>query len=166
VITHGSIIKSIINNCGYKTYLELGVYDGENLLYVGDGLDRIIGVDITDKRNNKSTNFYLGYTDSFFEQNKETFDVIFIDACHNIEQVIKDFNNSIKCLNKNGVIFLHDTDPESEYLLHDGYCSDSYKMNNYLKINGYNYITLPCLEAGITIVSIESDNRMYNKYEI
>jgi hypothetical protein len=48
------------------------------------------------------------YSDSFFEQNTETFDVIFIDGLHQYDQVSRDFSNSLNCLNENGFIILHD----------------------------------------------------------
>jgi predicted O-methyltransferase YrrM len=53
-------------------------------------------------------------SDDFFSQNKETFDVIFIDGLHYYDQVSRDFNNSLSCLNKNGIIILHDMMPKEE----------------------------------------------------
>ena len=48
-------------------------------------------------------------SDDFFKSNKETFDVIFIDGMHQTEYVLNDFNNSVKCLNDNGKIFIDAT---------------------------------------------------------
>ena len=42
------------------------------------------------------------------------FDVIFIDGMHQIEYVLRDFNNSCKCLNKNGIILIDDVLPGTE----------------------------------------------------
>ena len=50
-------------------------------------------------------------SDEFFSQNKETFDLIFIDGLHIHEQVLKDIDNSLNVLNENGVILLHDCLP-------------------------------------------------------
>jgi glycosyltransferase involved in cell wall biosynthesis len=41
----------------------------------------------------------------------DTFDVIFIDGMHHCENVLRDFNNSIKILNENGFIFIDDCIP-------------------------------------------------------
>jgi hypothetical protein len=53
-------------------------------------------------------------SDDFFAQNKETFDVIFIDGLHWSEQVYKDIINSLKILNEGGFIICHDINPPDE----------------------------------------------------
>lgn len=53
-------------------------------------------------------------SDDFFKENKEIFDIIFIDGLHLKEQVYKDIKNSLKFISKNGVILLHDCNPWSE----------------------------------------------------
>ena len=50
-------------------------------------------------------------SDDFFEENNFKFDCIFIDGLHTYEQAIKDILNSIKFLNNNGIIILHDCLP-------------------------------------------------------
>jgi len=50
-------------------------------------------------------------SDTFFLKNKKTFDIIFIDGLHIYDQVKRDVLNSIKVLNKNGLILLHDCLP-------------------------------------------------------
>lgn len=47
-------------------------------------------------------------TNTFFAQNIKKYDMIFIDACHQDQQVFKDIENSRKILNLNGVIVCHD----------------------------------------------------------
>ena len=49
----------------------------------------------------------------FFLKSKETFDCIFIDGLHSYNQVKKDIVNSLKSLNQNGVIFIHDCLPNN-----------------------------------------------------
>ena len=53
----------------------------------------------------------LMLTEEFFKINKEKFDIIYIDAGHDLPNVINDYNNSIKCLKNNGVIIIHDLYP-------------------------------------------------------
>jgi len=52
-------------------------------------------------------------SDIFFLQNKESFDCIFIDGLHHYNQVLKDIDNSLKILNSNGLILIHDCLPKS-----------------------------------------------------
>ena len=46
-----------------------------------------------------------------FTENKKTFDIIFIDGMHHYDFVYRDFINSLKILNDNGIIFLDDVLP-------------------------------------------------------
>jgi predicted O-methyltransferase YrrM len=66
-----------------------------------------IGVDPDRGGNVKDT------SDNFFKNNKNKFDVIFIDGLHIYEQCRKDVINSLKVLSKNGFIFLHDMTPRN-----------------------------------------------------
>ena len=51
-------------------------------------------------------------SDKFFLNNKKFFDIIFLDGLHTYEQTIKDIVNSLKFLNNNGVILVHDCLPK------------------------------------------------------
>ena len=51
-------------------------------------------------------------SDNFFDNNQKTFDLIFIDGLHEYAQVKKDILNSLKFLNKNGIILVHDCLPD------------------------------------------------------
>ena len=55
---------------------------------------------------------YVMTSDEFFEQNTKNFDIVFIDGLHLDHQVKKDVENSLKFLNENGTIVLHDCLPE------------------------------------------------------
>ena len=48
-----------------------------------------------------------------FVDNRDKFDIIFIDGMHQADFVLRDFNNSIDCL-INGFIFLDDVLPLNE----------------------------------------------------
>ena len=50
-------------------------------------------------------------SDEFFKTNTKKFDFVFIDGLHIYEQVRKDIINSVKFLNSNGIIILHDCLP-------------------------------------------------------
>ena len=53
-------------------------------------------------------------SDEFFETNKETFDIIFVDGLHEAPQAEKDINSSLKVLNEGGTIVVHDVHPKTE----------------------------------------------------
>lgn len=158
---HTELIYNIVKSVNCSTYLELGIYDGFNFDKISSIVDKSTAVDIKDVRTNKNSNFLLMSTDLFFEKNKENFDVIFIDANHSFESVKNDFINSLKILNEFGLIILHDTDPISEFYIQDGYCSDSYKIIDYIYENhkDLDLLTLPIDETGLTIVKRKKDLR-------
>jgi len=102
-LTRSFIINNIINRKKYETYLEIGC--DRNILFNSVKIKKKIGVDPVSGGNIKMT------SDNFFKNNKDNFDIIFIDGLHQYEQVRKDIINSLKFLNKDGVILLHDCMP-------------------------------------------------------
>ena len=98
------LIQYIIEKKNYKNYLEIGCHNNE----VFDKISvEKIGVDPVSGGN------YRGFSDDFFKENKINFDCIFIDGLHEYDQVKRDIVNSIKILNMNGMIILHDCLPTS-----------------------------------------------------
>lgn len=158
---HLPIIYNITKAISCESYLELGLYLGNTINMINTIVPRCVGVDIIPV--DIKGEFFLGTTDEFFEQNIDTFDVIFIDAEHKFESVEKDFNNSLKILNKYGIIFIHDTDPISKEYTTTGYCGDSYRLVDFInKRQDLSVITLPILETGMTIVNRKYDRRVLN----
>jgi len=162
--THTSIILSIVDGVNCKLYLELGVFTGINIHEIRKVCNNCIGVDIYDQLIHNDFEMHTTSTDNFFKTFNKNPDVIFIDADHIVEQVKKDFKNSLNCLNKNGVIILHDTDPYTKEFLSSEYCGDSYKMHDWIKENypELNIITLPIGFTGLTIVNRNNDRRVLN----
>ena len=97
------LIKAIIEKKKYSNYLEIGCDD--DYLFSKIDIKNKIGIDPIQGGNIKIT------SDEFFKKNKLNFDIIFIDGLHIYEQVKKDILNSIKFLNKDGIILLHDCLP-------------------------------------------------------
>ena len=60
-------------------------------------------------------------SDEFFSSNPQKYDLIFIDGLHIDEQVEKDILNSLKYLNKEGSIVLHDCNPPEVYYAREDY---------------------------------------------
>ena len=159
---HYKVIESIVKYTNCKNYLELGVQEGKCFETILPHVKRAIGVDIKDIRKKKLGEFYEISTDKFFDFFKDTMDIIFIDADHSFESVKKDFENSLKILNKYGIIFLHDTDPSRKIFLEPGYCNDCYKIVDYIKQNHpeLDIVTLPLTIAGLSIVMRKDDRRV------
>ena len=101
------LINKVITKKNYKSYLEIGCDENQNFDKIN--IQEKIGIDPKKGGNIKMTN------DIFFRTNQKNFDCIFIDGLHLYEQVKRDINNSIKFLNKDGIILLHDCLPNRLY---------------------------------------------------
>ena len=101
------IIQNIIDQKKYNSYLEIRCFSNE--LFNSVNIKNKIGVDPVSGGTLRMT------SDDFFMKNKDFFDIIFIDGLHHYEQVKKDIENSLKFLNKSGVILLHDCLPKNVF---------------------------------------------------
>jgi hypothetical protein len=101
------IVQNIIDLKNYKSYLEIGTFKDE--LFASINCNKKIGVDPVSGGNIRKT------SDKFFLENKEKFDLIFIDGLHHYNQVKKDIANSIMVLNNKGIILIHDCMPKDYY---------------------------------------------------
>lgn len=131
------------------SYLEIGIGPtewGNNIDFFKVNATNKFAVDI----KNPLANF-VGSSDNFFNINKQTFDIIFIDADHELNQVIKDFNNSIKFINENGLIFIHDLFPVDKAGTSFEASGDSYSILKYLYDNNYNFF-FTRTDCGLTCV--------------
>lgn len=102
------IIQKFISKRNYKSYLEIGTYRNVNFDKIK--IDTKVSVDPDPEA--KAT--FQMTSDGFFAVNKDKFDIVFIDGLHEHNQVYKDIKNSLKSLNPNGVIILHDCMPKNE----------------------------------------------------
>ena len=103
------IINSLIKKYNYKSYLEIGTQFG----------DCFKEIDIETKVCVDPQKCFDGLTyemtsDDFFAQNTKKFDIVFVDGLHLEEQSTKDILNSLKVLNENGMIVVHDCLPHCE----------------------------------------------------
>lgn len=103
-----TVINSIINHIKAIKYLEIGIDSGNNFNLVV--CENKIGVD---PNLNAPCSFHMT-SDDFFEQNKDRFDVIFIDGLHHADFVERDILNSLSVLNNGGYIICHDMNPTNE----------------------------------------------------
>ena len=158
---HPQIVQELVKLLNANSYLELGLYVGETFELVCSYIHDCVGVDTVDKRKNKSIGlFFNTTTDEFFKNNSKTFDVIFIDADHKYESVLKDLKNSLNVLNHNGLIILHDTDPEDKKYYDQGFCGDAYRVVNDLEKMGLDSVTIPSGHEGLTLIKRKKDRRV------
>ena len=157
-------IVELVRMTGCETYLELGISNAHNIHAIVPYCKRCVGVDIKDIRDFKDFEFYHMDTLEFFKQFPCNPDIIFIDANHNFDYVKRDFCNSLSILNRHGIILLHDTDPTEKKLLQSQFCSDAYKIVNWIGANYpiCNVLTLPVSTAGLTLVNRSTDRRIYD----
>jgi hypothetical protein len=99
------LIDYLIKKYDYKDYLEIGC--DRDQLFSRVNLENKIGVDPYSGGNIRKT------SDDFFINNNKTFDLVFIDGLHTYTQVKKDILNSVKFLNTNGIILVHDCLPDT-----------------------------------------------------
>ena len=102
--TRSDIINKLISIKKYNSFLEIGCDKNSNFSNIS--ISKKIGVDPNSGGTHKMT------SDEFFQTNIESFDLIFIDGLHETSQVDRDIDNSLKFLNKNGLILLHDCLPK------------------------------------------------------
>lgn len=145
------IIQEIVNHNQANIYLEIGIDWGFS--YLDILCPKKIGVDprIRIKKSKKFysyfknpsnifNNLYEITSDEFFKTQIEFLtqnglDVVFIDGLHTYEQSLRDVENSLKYLNKNGLIIMHDVNPASESSTRTAKCGDVWKTIVHLRSN-------------------------------
>ena len=144
------VIQKIINKKKAKNYLEIGVSKGDCFLKIKAkrkfAVDPSFRIDwdirkdnIWKKINRKALNtfelYYQITSNEFFKNNKNKFDVVFVDGLHTHQQSLKDILNVLDCLNDDGIIIMHDCNPISEA---QAYPAKSLEDALDLKIPGWN----------------------------
>lgn len=97
------LLNYLITTRGYRSYLEIGC--GGNQAFDAVIAAHKVGVDPRWGGTLRMT------SDEFFRVNQERFDLVFIDGLHLCEQVLRDVDNSLRCLRPGGCIVLHDCLP-------------------------------------------------------
>lgn len=117
-ISHrGDFIKNVVESKNFKKYLEIGIeHDPKSPYRLLNLIDKH-AIDIDASTGAK----YVMTSDDFFYKlannqleglnNNYKWNAIFIDANHNAEYVYRDLINSLKYLEDDGIIFLHDVLP-------------------------------------------------------
>lgn len=150
-----ALINSAVNlfykNKNTCKYLEIGCADDKTFNCIPLDLKNKVGVDPLSGGTIRQT------SDEFFKNNKDYFDVIFIDGLHTYDQCLRDVENSLNFLNKGGFIFCHDflpTDWKSanREQLQSKWNGDVWKVSLHLvKTSGIDYFIANC-DQGVGII--------------
>ena len=155
------LIVELVSLLKPYTYIELGVKSGYTFNKISPLVKRAIGVDQAGFRGiveyphielRKMT------TDAFAEIWVGDIDFLFIDACHEKEQVLEDFNNFFPWVKSyTGIICMHDTYPIKKELAVDGYCGTAWEAAKEIRNKSiYNkfceIVTIPGPWFGMSII--------------
>lgn len=155
---HVDVIASLCSLIGARTYLELGVYDGNCLFAVAERNPGIQAVGVDKNPLNEilpeNVQFVLSFTADYLKSLKdEQFDVVFIDANHDANAVMDDLQGVFPHVSDHGLIFLHDTFPIDASWTVPELCGSAYmvpKTMHHLH-DIAEYVTLP-YHPGLTII--------------
>jgi hypothetical protein len=167
------IINHLIEKYKLINYLEIGVFQGENIRLVNaihkDGVDPGAEGYVVPEVNYPMT------SDTFFELIKGhdiKYDIIFIDGLHHADQVEKDIQNSLNHLVPNGFIVMHDCNPvsyEAQQIPREtiAWNGDTWKAFVDFK---YNHPLYKCCvidtDFGVGIIQNNNDKRNQLKLEM
>ena len=151
--------KILNKNFKKFSYLEIGSLEGNSALYILKNhlTKNVVCVDLWDldnflsnaKKNldnfiknlkefdNKYSYFKMR-SDDFFHNNKEFFDVIYIDGWHGASQVRKDISNSWKFLKVEGIMICDDYFYEGDSYKNSDKDIPAPEINNFIRENQKN----------------------------
>jgi hypothetical protein len=183
-------LKKLFRKKNFKTYLEIGVFTGR--VFFSVPAHNKIAVDpefrfTTSKKikkvfrrfSNLWAKFYEKTSDDFFADDasnlfqKNKIDVALVDGMHEYNYALRDIENSLKFLQREGVVFVHDCNPETreasvsfeEYKKRgfiEDWNGDVWKAIVHLRSlrNDVNVFVLDC-DQGLGIVSFgKSENKL------
>jgi len=141
-----------------KTYVELGVRDGDTFNMVSPYVDRAIGVD-TKPMNGVIKHPHVRLLQMTTDEavsyvNSTTIDLLFIDACHAYKQAHRDFINYINLVKpETGLVIMHDTCPVKQKHLSPRYCHDVWRVADTIRRDPqYEIVSLPGPIGGLSII--------------
>jgi hypothetical protein len=143
-----------------KVYVELGLYRCELFNRIVPYAEHLIGVDMDPTAGDlmvksQKTQFVCSTTEDFakeLQSNPMAIDLLFIDADHARDAVLKDVWDFFPFVVPHGLIILHDTHPKNEDQMQRHFCDDAYKAAEELAkaSDRLELMTLP-LHPGLTL---------------
>ena len=157
------LVNTIIEKKNYSNYLEIGCFDNECFSKIH--IKNKTGVDPLKGGTIRKT------SDQFFETNVEKFDIIFIDGLHEYDQVKRDILNSIKFLNKGGVILCHDSLPTEYSEQTVPYTSGIWLGDVWKAISEFRNsqdldICVCAIDHGVSVIKIRENSNPYKLLDL
>lgn len=157
---HEPFIVQLASLLRPKVYVELGLYQCTVFNQIIPFAEKLIGVDIEMSAGkymipSSKIKFICASTQEFTQkiQNKPfQIDMLFIDADHSKEAVLRDFRNMFPFVAPHGMILLHDTHPGNVALTAPEFCGTAYLAISELSFENkeYEMVTIP-VSPGLTI---------------
>ena len=157
---HESFIEHLASILEPKVYVELGLYKCELFNRIITYAQQLIGVDIDAEAGkwmakSDKVKFVNSATDEFAAKLRAhpiAIDMLFIDADHSKEAVLRDFWDFFPFVSPHGIIILHDTHPKDIDYTQPGYCNDAYKAAEELsrQTDRIELMTIP-VHPGLTL---------------
>jgi len=157
---HESFLEFIASYIKPQIYVELGIYDCSTFYKVSEHvIDWSFGVDIKPLKDDKkiNTTIYTETTEEFAkrwaDEIQEEIDLIFIDADHSKDAVLKDVDSFWPYIKPDtGLLILHDTWPLNKQQTAPGYSGDCYLATKEI-VSKYSceLLTIP-VPYGITLI--------------
>jgi len=158
---HQSFIEYLACVVKPRVYVELGVHRCDLFNRIIPYAQQLVGVDTDEQTRNSmakssKVRFFNCTTDEFaatLRAQPITIDMLFIDADHSKEAVLRDFWNFFPFVSRHGLILLHDTHPKNiEFAQPSRYCCDAYKAVEELSrsTDKFEMMTIP-VHPGLTL---------------
>jgi len=149
---HERLIPLLVEGLGCNSYLELGTHINET---IGNVLcEKKYGVDKLTVPCSGAVMFQMT-TDNFIQHYASKyapFDFVFIDADHSADSVESDFSGIWPYVSDEGIVCMHDTNPDTVEDTQPGFCGDAWRFIQKLTGDGNNeMLTLP-YHPGLTLV--------------
>lgn len=145
---HEAFIPMLADLIGAESYLEFGTHLNETIARVN--CPKRYGVDLNAALCSGATMFRM--TTAEFIANHAAahapFDLVFIDADHKRESVQRDFESIWPHVAIDGLVLLHDTNPETIADAADGLCGNAWEFAREYRGEA---VTLP-YHPGLTII--------------
>lgn len=153
------LIVTLVKLYRPHTYMELGTKRGYTFNQVAPLVQRAVAIDPAGFDHIK----YLSHVEKYRVTSNEMaslwcspIDMIFIDACHQVHQVLLDVKHFLPHLRTGtGLMLLHDTYPVYPELEAPGYCHDAWRAAHHIRqyySGRVEIVTLPGPWFGLSII--------------
>lgn len=148
---HETLIPALVEGIGANSYLEFGVHLNETIAKVKCPVRYGVDTKVTPC---EGVRMFEMTTQEFIQKEAPTlapFDVVFIDASHHPEHVMADFHGIGGYVREEGLILLHDVEPETWADTAPGLCDNAWIAAKRIHNLGAEMVVLPYV-PGLAII--------------